>query len=162
MIHLGHAVGRGGMPLGKTGDTDAEAAWVRVQAAFVEALDAAHEFGGMGKGTGVCLARRQVAAQSQDVADSGGGIAREQGHDFRLAVAHTGEMRDGIKDIALCQLCHEALRQLTRAAASAVGHAGKGGTQGSELIERALQRLHRRRRARREELEGERGGAAGG
>jgi hypothetical protein len=101
VVHLEHAVGRGGVAFGEAGDADAEAARVGMAAALVELADEAHEVGRVLEGVLVAVVAgevaRRVAAEGEDVADAGLGVAFEDGLDVRLAVADAGEVGIGIE-----------------------------------------------------------------
>ena len=76
---------------------DAKSPWIRVGAGFIEFPDEANEVCGMAESAlGPIIARLifgWVAAQREDIADSGGSITSENVGDLLLGMADAGEMR---------------------------------------------------------------------
>ena len=126
VLHFEQAVGRGRVAFGKAGDTNSEAAGIRVAAEF---FDEGDESRGLGKGVArvvvIGLVAGRVTSESENVAHASGGVAFENRRDLRLGVADTGEVRNRVKRRGGFESDDEFVGEFARRAARAVGDADK-------------------------------------
>ena len=128
-----------------------------------ELFDEMHEAGCLGKDilrvVVVGFVARRIAPQSEDVADTGGGIAFQDFFDFRLVVPDAREVGDRVEAGGGLDPHHELVGHLARRAAGPVGHAHERRLERLELPDVFEELVQRLRGLRREELERERRGA---
>jgi len=136
VVEFVEAVGGGGVAFGKAGDTDAEAAGVGVEFAFVELADEADEIGGVLEGVvGFVVGgevARGVAAEGEDVGDAGGGVFGKDVFDVGGLVADAGEVWDGVEGGGGLDAGDEVVGEFAGGAAGAVGNGDEGGLEGFE------------------------------
>ena len=94
----------------------------------------------------------RISAEGEDVAHPGLGVTLQDGGDVGLAVAHTGEVRNGIERGGSLDSNDEVMRELTRGTARAVGDADKRRFESLEFADGLIQRFKRLGALRREEL----------
>jgi hypothetical protein len=103
-------IGRFGVTLWKSSHADPEASPVRVRVGAVELRDSAHKVSGMAKGRGPTAISRRIATQSQQVADSVGGVSLQDVVDIALFVAHAGQVWNRIELATILQPNHQIMR----------------------------------------------------
>ena len=164
ILDLQQAVGRGGVAFGETGHADSEAAPVGMRAGIVELADGTDQVGRVLEIVvlaAVAGRARGVAAEGENVADPLGGVAFQNGRDFRLFVADAGEMGNRVERGLRLHAHDQFMGQFPRGAARAVGDAHEMRQVGLQLQDRLKKTFRRFRRLRREELEGKRGRVGG-